>query len=154
MPQVNMRHVRTEAQRELYEKVQGNDVCPFCEDFCRGKTPTFHPNPIIRDLTYWALTKCFPEIKGTKEHFLVVSKLLDEEGRHPLFPVLPKEAWAELGELLAWTVGEYKLPGGAFFFRFGDTDYTGASVSHLHGQIVFGGATEGERVRVKLGYTG
>jgi ATP adenylyltransferase len=154
MTQVNMRHVRTEAQRQLYERVQESGVCSFCEDFCRGKTPTFHPNPIIRDLTYWALTECFPKIAGAKEHFLVVSKFLDEEGHHLLFPVLPKEAWAELGELIEWVTEEYQLPGGAFFFRFGDTDYTGASVSHLHGQIVCGGATAGERLRVKLGYTG
>lgn len=152
MPEVNMRHVRTEDQRELYERIQGARVCSFCEDFCRGETPTFHPLPIIRDLKYWALTKCYPAIEGAREHFLVVSKHLDQEGRHPLFPILPPEAWAELGELINWTIDEYRLPAGAFFFRFGDTDYTGASVSHLHCQIIFGGAKDGERLKVKLGY--
>lgn len=154
MEEVNMRHVRTDEQRVLYERIQGAKVCSFCEDFCRGKAPTFHPKPIIRDLKYWVLTECFPKLEGVKEHFLIVSKFLDKEGRHPLFPSLPPGAWEEFGELLTWTVNRYELPGGAFFFRFGDTDYTGASISHLHGQIVFGGAKEGERLRVKLGYTG
>ena len=154
MTKVNMRHVRTEEQQRIYEKIVKDGVCPFCEDFCRGKTPRFHPNPIIRDLKYWALTECFPKLTGTKEHFLVVSKYLDSEDRHPLFPVLPSEAWTEFGELIEWVIDTYQLLGGAFFFRFGDTDYTGASVSHLHAQIVFGGAKEGERLRVKLGYIG
>lgn len=154
MSEVNMRHVRTADQRGLYERIQEARVCSFCEDFCRGTAPIFHPLPIIRDLKYWALTKCYPPVEGAREHFLVVSKYLDPEGRHLLFPILPPEAWAEFGELLDWTINEYRLPGGAFFFRFGDTDYTGASVSHLHCQIVFGGAKDGERLRVKLGYTG
>ena len=154
MTEVNMRHVRTDEQRALYERIRGAKVCSFCEDFCRGKAPTFHPKPIIRDLKYWVLTECFPKLTGVQEHFLIVSKFLDEEGHHPLFPALPAEAWTEFGELIEWTISRYKLPGGAFFFRFGDTDYTGASISHLHGQIVFGGSTEGERLRVKLGYTG
>jgi hypothetical protein len=154
MSEVNMRHVRTDEQRALYERIQGTGRCSFCEDFCRGKVPTFHPKPIIRDLKYWALTECFPKLEGAREHFLVVSKFLDEEGRHPLFPVLTSEAWGEFSELLEWVISEYQLPGGAFFFRFGDTDYTGASISHLHGQIVFGGATEGGGLKVKLGYTG
>jgi hypothetical protein len=154
MEEINMRHVRTDAQRELYERIQGDEVCPFCEDFCRGKPPIFHPNPVIRDLKYWVLTECFPKFGEAKEHFLIVSKFLNQEGQHPLFPVLPAEAWTEFGELLEWVINEYQLPGGAFFFRFGDTDYTGASVSHLHCQIIFGGAKDGERLRVKLGYTG
>ncbi|MDP2651648.1 MAG: hypothetical protein Q8O94_00745, partial [bacterium] len=147
-------HTRTDEQRKIYEKIQRDEICPFCEDFCRGKAPTIHPNPILRDLKYWALTECFPKIEGAKEHFLVVSKFLDQEGRHLLFPTLPAEAWEEFGKLLEWTISEYQLPGGAFFFRFGNTDFTGASVSHLHAQIVFGGAKEGERLRVKLGYIG
>lgn len=154
MEEVNMRHVRTEEQRKLYEKIQMANVCSFCEDFCHGKPPVFHPNPIIRELKYWALTECFPKLEGVKEHFLVVSKFLDKEDRHPLLPSLPADAWIEFGELLEWTIDKFKLKGGAFFFRFGDTDVTGASISHLHGQIVFGGSTKGKRLRVKLGYIG
>lgn len=152
--QVNMRHVRTAEQGTLYKRIQGAKVCSFCEDFCGEKSPHFHPKPIIQNMKFWVLTECFPKIEGTKEHFLIVSKFLDEEGRHPLFPTLPPDAWTEFGKLLEWTIGEYRLPGGAFFFRFGDTDYTGASISHLHGHIVFGGAKDGERLRVKLGYVG
>lgn len=152
--EVNMRHVRTDEQRELYERIQGTKLCSFCEDFCRGKPPSFHPNPVIRDMKFWILTECFPKLDGAKEHFLIVSKFLDGKGCHLLFPTLSTDAWAEFGTLLEWVITEYQLPGGAFFFRFGDTDYTGASVSHLHGHIVFGGAKEGERLRAKLGYVG
>lgn len=150
--EVNMRHVRTDEQRALYERIQGARVCSFCEDFCRGKPPSFHPKPVTKETPYWAFTESFPPYEGVEKHFLVVSKFLDSEGRHALFPSLPAEAWQEFGELMQWAVGEYQLPGGAFFCRFGDTDYTGASISHLHAHLIFGGAREGERLRVKLGY--
>jgi len=32
--------------------------------------------------------------------------------------------------------GENKIPGGTFIMRFGDTRYTGASVSHLHANLI------------------
>jgi len=152
MSEVNLRHVRTEEQRALYEKIQEAKVCSFCEDFCRGQAPTFHPNPVLKETRYWAFTECFPPYEGAKFSFLIVSKYLDKDGRHALFPHLPTQAWQEWGELIQWAVEKYDLPAGAFACRFGDTDYTGASISHLHAHLLFGGAKDGERLHMKLGY--
>ncbi|MEK7558406.1 MAG: hypothetical protein AAB507_01105 [Patescibacteria group bacterium] len=151
MPEVNMRHARTEEQRRLYERIQGDRVCSFCVDFCQGKSPTYHPNPVIKETEHWAFTESFPKYEGAEKHFLIVSKFFDEE-RHVLFPNLPPEAWQDLGVLIEWAIEEYRLPAGGFFFRFGDTDFTGASISHFHAQLIFGGGKEGEALRVKLGY--
>ena len=152
--EVNMRHVRTEEQRRLYERIQGDKVCSFCADFCKGKAPTYHPNPILKENAHWAFTESFPKYGAAEKHYLIVSKFLDADGKHALFPIFPGEVWQALGEIIEWAVEEYKFPGGGFFFRFGDTDYTGASVSHLHAQLIFGGARNGEALRVKLGYLG
>jgi len=149
-----MRHVRTEEQRKLYERIQGDRVCSFCEDFCRGKSPVYHPNPILMENAHWAFTESFPKYAGAEKHFLIVSKFLDADGKHALFPVFSGEVWSALGEIVEWVVAEYRLPAGGFFFRFGDTDFTGASISHLHAHLIFGGEKSGEALRVKLGYTG
>lgn len=146
--EVNLRHVRTEEQKTLYERIKEAGMCSFCEDFCCGKPPTFHPKPVIKETAWWALTENMEPYAGAKLHFLIVCK------HHVFGPPLPPEAWAELGELVEWVVKEYELPAGGFYFRFGDTDYTGASVSHFHANIIFGGEKKGERLRVKLGYTG
>lgn len=148
MAEVNMRHVRTGEQQALYEQIQEAGVCSFCEDFCRGKAPTFHPKPIIKETAWWALTENMEPYAGAKLHFLIVYKL------HALGPPLPPGAWTELGTLIEWVTKEYDLPAGGFYFRFGDTDYTGSSVPHFHANIIFGGAKDGDRLRVKLGYTG
>lgn len=148
MAEVNMRHVRTKEQQALYERIKETKVCSFCEDFCRGKPPTFHPKPVIRETAWWALTENMEPYAGAKLHFLLVYK------HHVLGPPLPSEAWAELGTLVEWVVKQYDLPAGGLYFRFGDTDYTGSSVLHFHANVIFGGTKEGEGLRVKLGYTG
>ena len=148
MKEVNMRHVRTEEQRRLYEKIKMAGICPFCVDFCNGNSPTYHPNPILKETVWWVLTENMEPHEGARFDFLLVYK------KHVFSPPLPKEAWVDLGILIEWTIKEYDIPGGGFYFRFGDTDYTGASVLHFHANIIFGGAKEGDRLRVKLGYLG
>ncbi|TSA44397.1 hypothetical protein D4R49_00225 [bacterium] len=148
MNQVNMRHVRTPEQRALYEKIAATGKCSFCIDFCNDNPPTYHPNPVLKETSSWAVTENMEPYAGAKLHLLIVYKY------HVLGPPLPPDAWVELGELIAWVVEKYNLPAGGFYFRFGDGDYTGSSVAHFHANIIFGGAKDGERLRVKLGYTG
>lgn len=48
---------------------------------------------------------------------------------------------AALGEFLKITKKlekDLELPAGVFLFRFGDTNYTGGSVNHLHAHFVLG----------------
>jgi len=147
MPVVNMRHVRTRGQKKLYQKIARARICSFCVDFCKGQAPTYHPLPIIREGKWWAVTNNMIPQQNAKLHLLVVLK------QHRIFPSLPSEAWSEFGEHLNWVIKKYKLPGGGFYSRFGNSDYTGASVSHLHFNIIFGGAKSGEPLRIKVGYT-
>lgn len=152
MAEVNMRHVRTEEQRALYEKISESEKCSFCEDFCRGKAPTFHPNPVLFEEQYWVVTECFPKLKSSKEgldsaqHFLLVYR------EHVTCPPLPPKAWANLGKCTERLMEEYRLPAETLVMRMGDGNFTGGSIAHLHAQLIFGGATDGDAVRVKVGY--
>jgi len=150
MTQVNMRHSRTTMQSEAMERSKKDRVCPFCHDFCGENTPIYHTKPILNKTAWWAVTENFEPYSGSKVHLLLIYR-----GGHVTMPSeIPTEGWADLGHIVEWAIREYKLPAGGFFFRFGDTDYTGATINHFHAQIIFGGEKYGERLRVKLGYTG
>jgi ATP adenylyltransferase len=43
---------------------------------------------------------------------------------------------AEVMFLVSWAIGEYKISGGALALRFGSTEFTGATVSHLHLHLI------------------
>lgn len=126
---VNLSHARTKFQRDVMKRIQRDGVCPFCMKHFL----TYHTKPIIADGTYWVLTENFEPYTGSKHHLLAVSK---KHVRH--FTELPPRARAELFELFGNEVRRRRIPGGALFMRFGDTNYTGGSVEHLHAQLVSG----------------
>lgn len=105
-------------------------VCPFCmEHFLK-----YHTKPLIKEGRYWVLTENFEPYKGSKNHLLAVSK---KHVQH--FEKLSPAAQAELFKLFGDEARKRKILGGAFFMRFGDTEYTGGTVEHLHAQLVSGG---------------
>lgn len=126
---VNLAHARTSFQRTVMKQIVRDKVCPFCmEHFLK-----YHTKPIIREGRYWVLTENFEPSKGSKHHLLAVSK---KHVRH--FKELPPAAQSELFKLFGDELHKRKIPGGTLFMRFGDTDYTGGTVEHLHAQLVSG----------------
>ena len=79
----------------------------------------------------WFLTQDSWPYKNTKHHFLIIGTKHKEK-----FSQLTKEDFAEVSELANWTIAKYKIQGGAVAVRFGDANFTGASVSHLHFHII------------------
>ncbi len=152
MPEMDLAHARTDHQKGVMERAIKDGVCSFCEDFCRGKPPTYHTNPVIKDGTWWVLTTNFAPQNGAQLQFLIVYK------DHVNTPtLLPPEAWIELGEITRWALEDNRIEGGALYMRFGDTEYSGATMSHLHANIIFGGTTRALHpnatpVRIKVGY--
>lgn len=143
---VNLSHARTEFQRNVMKKIVRDKVCPFCmEHFL-----TYHTKPILTDGKYWVLTENFEPYKGTRHHLLAVSKKHVEH-----FEDLLPAAQSELFKLFADEAKKRKIVGGAIFMRFGDTDYTGGTVEHLHAQLITGGkrAKNKEPLVTYLGYS-
>jgi len=142
---LNLANARTPEQTALMQKIIDDGVCPFCaEHFTK-----YHPKPVIKETDYWFFTENMSPYKGTKHHFIFVYKIAHITNVSELVP----EALQELFGLLSWAVSEYKIPGGSFFMRFGDTHYTGSSVEHLHAHLLMGDVDDPdhESVRVKLG---
>ncbi len=127
---VNLSHARTSFQRTVMKRIVRDKVCPFCmEHFLK-----YHTKPIIKKGRYWILTENFEPYKGSKHHLLAVSK---KHVQH--FDKLSPAAQTELFKLFGDEARKRKIPGGTIFMRFGDTDYTGGTVEHLHAQLVSGG---------------
>ena len=126
---VNLSHARTSFQRDVMEQIKRDKVCPFCtKNFLR-----YHTKPILRKGDYWLVTENFEPYRGSKCHLLAVSL------RHAThFKELPSVAYRELFILFARELKKRKIRGGAVFMRFGNTDYTGGTVEHLHVQMVSG----------------
>lgn len=129
----------------VLSKIQKDNVCPFCEKYFLK----YHTRPILRRSKHWLVTENFNPYSGTKHHLLFVHR-----GHIDTPHKLTKDASAELFKHVAWAEKKYKLPGGAFFMRFGDLKYTGASVAHLHAQLITGSpqSAKTEKIKVTLGH--
>jgi diadenosine tetraphosphate (Ap4A) HIT family hydrolase len=88
--------------------------------------------------------------EGTTHHYIFVYK-----PSHITLPSeLSPESRIELFDLIDWAVQEFNIPGGSFFMRFGNSDFNGSSVEHLHGHLI-SGTKKGdgsEGLKVKLSY--
>jgi diadenosine tetraphosphate (Ap4A) HIT family hydrolase len=142
---LRMENARTPEQKELMERIQKDGVCPFCAEHFKK----YHPKPVLRESNFWFVTENISPYTGTKHHFILVYKPEHATSLEELSP----EAFSDLLSLMQVTVREFKIPGGSFFMRFGDTKYTGSSVAHLHAHVLMGDADspDHEAVRVKLG---
>ena len=66
---------------------------------------------------------------------------------------LDPNAGKELLEFVAWAEEKYKIPGGGWSMRFGDTNYSAGTVNHIHVQFIQPDLDDPEfkPVRIKLG---
>jgi len=142
----NFKHVREEAQRASMETLEDEGICVFC----REHLETYREEPIEFEGDWWVVTKNGFPYEGATFHYLLIYKAKHIVHCDEIAP----EAWVELGEHISALSHKYNLPGGSMFMRFGDTDYNGSSISHLHAQVIVGVPhnDQAEGLRVKLGY--
>lgn len=143
---LNHENARTEEQKALMARIEADGVCPFCAEHFKK----YHPKPILKETEYWFVTENMSPYEGTTHHFLFVYK-----PAHITKPeAMVSNALDDLYALLAWTTTTYRISGGSFFMRFGDTAYNGSSVEHLHAHLISGEiARDGAKaIRVKLGW--
>jgi len=142
---VNLNHTRGDRQKKVMERIQNDGVCPFC----REHLAKYHTKPIIQEGVWWILTENFEPYDGAKIHLLAICTEHVES-----IEELPGEAYAELLKLFSEFTRKNKIPGGTILLRFGDTDMTGATVSHLHAQLIVGCSRKNseEKIRTKIGY--
>jgi diadenosine tetraphosphate (Ap4A) HIT family hydrolase len=123
----NTAHRPTGTYGNVISQIQKDGVCPFCPE----SLAKYHTNPILKEGKFWLLTDNLYPYDGAKYHELLIHK------QHiTSFDEISKEAWEEMHDFIKSFTGENNIPGGTFIVRFGDARYTGASVSHLHANLV------------------
>lgn len=143
---LNHKNARTDEQKKLMTKIEEDGVCPFCAEHFRR----YHPKPILRENDYWFVTENMSPYEGSKMHFLFVYKPVHATHIEDISP----ESFADLLKHIQWVTATYGIEGGSFFVRFGNMQYNGSSVAHIHAQLIVGEKqSEGrEAMRVKLGW--
>ena len=124
---VNFENARYNDQVAVMAQSEKDGVCPFCLE----QIAKYHQEPIEWEGKYWIVTKNAWPYVHTKTHLMAISKEHYEDVRS-----LVPEAAAELFQALNWAIETYQIPGGALALRFGDTEYSAASVKHLHAHII------------------
>nr|AIA17766.1 Scavenger mRNA decapping enzyme C-term binding [uncultured bacterium] len=127
----------------MMRQIQEEGVCPFCPEELALRDPT----PLIWQGEHWVIKPNRWKYEHTKLHLLVIAKTHVEKLRE----VTP-EMWEELGRALIWIEVEHEIRSGALAMRFGEIDYNGATVAHLHAHVIVGDhdAPDFETVRFKV----
>jgi diadenosine tetraphosphate (Ap4A) HIT family hydrolase len=110
---------------EVIKRIQEDGVCPFCVD----NIETYHKNPLERKKFWWVTDSMYP-YSPTKHHRLLIHIQHINHARE-----ITPEAWIEIKEILDEETSRLDISGGTMVMRFGETRFTGGSVSHLHVHI-------------------
>lgn len=110
----------------VINQIAKDGVCPFCPEHLAN----YHKNPVV-EREMWLVTDNMYPYKPSKLHRLIIHK---EHITH-MNQITP-HGWHVLMEILGEEVAKNNVSGGSLIMRFGDTKFTGASVSHLHMHIV------------------
>lgn len=142
---VNLTNSRLKEQKERMSKIKIDGVCPFCLENLKK----YHKSPIVKIGKFWIITKNDFPYKGSRVHFLAVYK---KHIKHisEIEPISLRELLIFFKELSE----ENKIKGGTMLMRFGDTNYTGGTVKHLHAQLISGGKQSKNKkpIKIKIGH--
>ena len=119
-------------------------VSPFMPD----KIEQDGHQKIIKQGKYWYITTNRWAYDHTKHHYLIIAN----QYWTSLDQITP-EASAEVIPLAQWLCHQLKVDGGALCLRFGDTNYSGGTIDHLHWQFIVPDikANDYERISFAIG---
>lgn len=134
---LDLKNAREEEQIAVMKKIITDGVCPFCHDFVDKEKPTYHSNPVLIETDFWVVTRNAWPYKNTKEHLILVIK------RHILTPEeMKEEEILDLWNIIKKAKQELKITHSTLLMRSDSTSKTGATVQHLHAQLVVASSKE------------
>lgn len=134
---VNPRFAKDKEYRRVIDSIDKIGHCPFCPENFK-----YHKKPILKTLNGWVITENSWPYKNAEKHFLLIAI----KHKETLDDLTAKDLGAIL-ELSQWAVRKYRLQGGALALRFGKTDFTGATVSHLHAHLIYPSLQKGGKTK-------
>ncbi|HLN18771.1 MAG TPA: hypothetical protein VK255_01210 [Patescibacteria group bacterium] len=134
---LDLKNARKEEQIKVMKRIIADGVCPFCHDFVDKKKPAYHSNPILVENDFWIATRNAWPYKNTKEHLIFVIK------RHILTPEeMTNEEILGLWDIIGKVKQNLGITYSTFLMRSDSTGLTGATVQHLHAQLVVASGEE------------
>ncbi|MFA6973462.1 MAG: HIT domain-containing protein [Parcubacteria group bacterium] len=131
---LDLNNARKEEQIKTMKQIIADGICPFCHDFVDKEKPMYHSNPILAENDSWVATRNAWPYENTKEHLILVIK------RHILLPEeMTKEEVLDLWEIVKKVKQELEITHSTLLMRSDSTGKTGATVQHLHAQLVSAG---------------
>jgi len=139
---VVVKHARSDDQKRVLKGIVEDDVCPFCQE----NLAKYHKNPIVIDGKHWLVTENQWPYDNAVLQILIIAK------RHvETVSDLTAEEWHDWTNMLSDAVERYGITSGAVCMRFGNPIESGASVLHLHSQIIVSDPNAKDPVRYKIG---
>lgn len=124
---LDLDNARYHDQKVVMKKIIAAGELPFLQK----NITRFHPHPIEREGKYWYITKNAWPYPHTKHHYLIIA----QEYWTSLSQITP-EAAQELFTHAQYLQKKCAAAGGAIALRFGDSNYSGATIDHLHWQFI------------------
>lgn len=138
-----MKNARKEEQIKVMKQIIADGVCPFCHDFVDKIEPSYHPNPVLIENDSWIVTRNAWPYEKTKEHLIFVIK------RHIMTPEeMAEKETLDLWDLIKKVKQELAITHSTLLMRSDSTGKTGATVQHLHAQLVVASGDEPVITRV------
>jgi len=106
--------------------IEKTKKCPFCKENFK-----YHKKSILKKEKGWFITKSTWPYKNTQYHFLIIPEKHKEN-----FSQLSFFDFKIVSKLINWAIKKYKIKGGGFLLRFGESIYTGSTVCHLHFHLI------------------
>ncbi len=123
---VNIKNARQGEYKKIIEQIAKTGKCPFCKENFK-----YHKKPIYKRKNGWFLTNNSWPYKNTNCHLIILGDKHKEN-----FSEITKKDFESVTYLINWAIKKWKIKGGGITMRFGETNYTGASVNHIHFHII------------------
>lgn len=106
--------------------------------------PDFIQQEILFQTDFWHVSANRFPYNEVEHHFLIAS-------RNPIYKIedMSTEMWIDLKNIWGKLILEYNIPGGALCYRFGQTLYSGASLTRLHCHLIM--PKRGYKTRASIG---
>lgn len=128
---LDLKNARKQEQIQVMKKIISDGVCPFCHDFIDKIKPAYHPNSVLIENDSWVATRNAWPYENTKEHLILVIK------RHILNPEeMTREETLDLWDIIKEVKRKLEITHSTLLMRSDSTGQTGATVQHLHAQLV------------------
>lgn len=119
---VELQHSRSLEQTNVMERIAKRGECPFCIENLQKE----HTLP-IEEKKYWIVTENQYPYAQAKKHILIISKKHAER-----LEDLSLSAFKQLGTIVKELERLYMVESGALCMRFGNPQFNGGTVNHLH----------------------